>query len=223
MSRSDTTEVAQDYVSQSFSQEMQYIRTVRPAPIADGTRHKSYFFPKDNPELVFYVEVTPRTLSIAGDSYYSAYFQLQMRDFFAADLAEVWGTDAILDVLVFSSNRVDLRTPANFDRKQPIAGTLEEMASVFHEDAFNRYGFDFNIHVSRTIGSDADKMSEANSILKFIEIMQDSSFAPSSLRLHYNKPRAGILDRVFSDTQIEILIRNWQNITSADEVLALMP
>lgn len=222
IARKTATGVAREYVNENFYQEMQFVRTIIPVPIADGTRNRSYFHPTDNPELVFRVEMMQGTHNVTGDSYYSAYFELRMRDFFAPYIEGIWGADAFLDVSVLSSNRMRLQTPAGFDRKQPIAESLEEMASVFYSASLDRYSFDFNIHIPRTIENETDKAEEADRIFEFIEILGSSTFKPNSLNVNYDKPHPRLFDRIFNDTQIEIKIRAWYSIENVEQVKNLV-
>ena len=222
MSRANATRVAKEYIEMEFNQEMQFVRTVNPFRFVNGSRFRSHFVSVENPELEFHVSIIPNSLTVEGDTYFSKYFELSLSDYFAPSIAEVWGEDASLSVSVLPSNRFRLRTPANFNRQLPITETLEEMAEVFYQGFSGSYMFDFNVHISRTLDSISNKEHEANLIFMFIEILQNSNFAPNSVRVHYNKTNIGIVDRIINATQFEIRIRDWKNIENAEQVVALL-
>jgi len=162
-------------------------------------------------------------LTVEGDTYFSKYFELSLSDYFAPSIAEVWGEDASLSVSVLPSNRFRLRTPANFNRQLPITETLEEMAEVFYQGfRDSSYMFVFNIHLSQTINNAEVIASEAERLFEFIEIVQASNFEPSSIRVHYNKTRTGILTLITGMAQVETIFGDWQSIESVEQVAVLL-
>jgi hypothetical protein len=211
------TEAAQKYVAQNFAQEMQLINTSVALPIIDGVRHRSYFSPSDNHELVFFVEVEPGTFIVRGNTYYSAFFELGMENKFVIDVSDIWKDDALLNVDVHSRNRLKFRTPSSFDGREPITETLEEMAATFYSESFQSYGFDFIINVNRSLNDDS-KIEEASRILGFIQILQNSNFRPDTLIFYYRNPNQRVWSRFFNRTQIEIRIRDWNNIEVAEQI-----
>jgi hypothetical protein len=222
MIRKRVTEVAQKYVAENFAQEMKFVNTtVVLLPLVDGARHRSYFSPMDNHKLVFCVEVEPSTFIVRGNTYYSVYFELNMKNTFMIDVSNIWKDDASLDVSVRSANRHKLTTPSNFDYREPITDTLEEMAEVFYSESFRGYGFDFIISVNRSIDDDS-KIEESNRIWDFIQVLKNSNFKPAALIFFYENPSPSITDRIFNHTKIETRINDWSNIETAEQVLGIV-
>jgi hypothetical protein len=217
LAKEKTTKATKVYISERFNQDIEFIRTVTPAKIADGTRYRSYFSPLDNPELIFFVHVKPSTYEIIGDSYYSAYFELRMRGYFENSILSIWKENATLDVLVYR-DREKLLTPPGFDRKNPIEEPLEEMALVFYSESLNRYSFNFIIDVSLSLENTSIIMEEARRVYGYIRILQDSSFKPNALILRYNKSRPTIFDRFFDDTHIQLTFNDWVDIKTIEQV-----
>jgi hypothetical protein len=219
MGRERATEAAKQYVAEQFAQEMHFLRTERPIPIVDGTRYRSYFFPANDTELIFFVEVLPSAFEVRQDSYYFAYFAQQLQKYFADDIYGVWGETAHIEVIAHDT-REATRTPDYFDRKLPIDDSLDDMALVFFSESLNRSVFHFVLSIDVYYEDEVDSQHEANRIFSFIQILQLSGFQPSDLILRYNNPNPTIFERIIGETKIEIIIRDWSSIETIEQIQA---
>ena len=215
------TEIAVEYIEENFYQEMIHIQThIIPIPIIYviyGVTHRVYFHPVDMPELEFYVALSPGDYSVRGDAYYSSYFCLQMKDYFNSSVCDIWGGDALLEVLTTGGSYSQWWTPQDYDRHEPIQESLEEMAAVFYSNNSDAvYYFEFQINIERALTDDLIIADESQKIYEFIRVLQESNFEPINLILYYNKPHPTLLERLFNDTQIEINFRQWQFETNND-------
>jgi len=221
MTKQRVTDVAKEYVRESFGQEMQFVKTTMRMPIADGVNHRSYFYPTDNPELIFFVEVSRNTFDIVGSTYYSAYFELLMKDNFVDIMSDIWNGASSLEVSV-RNTRNKLRTPLDFDGRQSINETLEEMALVFYNSSPNEYSFDFIVNINGSLSSDSDITEEASKILEFISYLQSSNFEPTNLIFHYDMLNPTIFDRIFDNAKIQIRFDEWLDIKTVEQVEELL-
>jgi len=214
------TETAKKYVAEIFIQEMQHLRTSITIPIADGASHRVYFSPVDNPELIYLVAVNLDRITVRGDTYYAANFEMSMENRFMVDVLEIWSNDAQLSVSV-RGNRDEFKTPENFNPKEPITETFEQMAEVFYNSSFENHNLIFTIETKRIL-NDESKDEEAERILAFIQTMQKSIFRPRMIIFSYTNPNPSILDRVFNNTQVEIRIHDWSNIETKEQIKELL-
>ena len=214
------TETAKKYVAETFIQEMQHLRTSITIPIADGASHRVYFSPVDNPELVYLVAVNLNRITVRGDTYYAAYFEMGMKNRFMVDVLEIWNNDAQLSVSV-RGNREEFKTPENFNPKEPITETLEQMAEVFYNRSFENHNFIFIIETNQIL-NDESKDEEVERMLAFVRKMQNSVFRPRTIMFSYTNPNPSIWDGVFNNTHVEIRIHDWITIETKEQIKELL-
>jgi len=152
--------------------------------------------------MIFHVAVSPSTLNIDGNTYYSSYFEVGMKSKFTPYMSNIWDEDAWLNVEVHRTNRYRYHSSSKFNGKEPINETLEEMSKIFlhnYNSPEKGYAFDFIISFNQCL-KDKDRATEIRRVLHFIEIMKSSNFEPEVLTLRYIKSNLTMMDKLLIPT-----------------------
>jgi hypothetical protein len=149
--------IAEKYLSQEFTQKMVFKKIIAPLT---GDTYYLYFYPKNNPELVFtvYVDYYPE-LGNPEDDYYIDYFSLEINK----KLKKLFGKDAFVNINITSESTSDFTEQT----------TLLEMI-----DSLEYY---FNILTEQQF----DRSKTPAKIWEMISFIQESDYEPEYLEFAY--------------------------------------
>jgi hypothetical protein len=123
---------------------------------------------------------------------------------------EIWNNYARISVII-SGNCAEFKTPKNFNPREPIAETLEQMVEVFYNKPYDNHFITITIEVDRILNNES-KDEEIERMLAFIQTMRISVFRPEKITFSYIKQNPSIGDRLFAGSRIQVNIYNWSSI-----------
>jgi len=205
--------LAQEYLEQKYTQEMQYLSITFPVIEAP---YRVCFTPVNNPDLVVTVMVRDDVslreahssieYDFIPDNYYVAYFELEMRDFFKEDVKRIWGEDAAARVSVPNHALVAFTVPIGLNDQLP----LQDMAALVDE-------YILFVDINQALGEDSNE-DETRRIFDFIQTVQASGHKPNCIVFWYSVPKTA------KDTsgRTNISLDNWLEITTIEQVVEQM-
>ena len=225
-------QIAHEYLSRHYEQEMLYLRTRHFSGIVGPELHRVYSSPTNNLDIIFEVIVPPDfnipeprshkfwthsqddndyEVVIRSDSYYLRHFEWLVADFFEEEANKTW--DGYVNVRVSYSNHPPFAfsVPPGFNDIL----TLEEMVlfakPLENRDSLTGY-FHLYVDIDKMLG---EKKAEAEKIFEFFQAVREIGYEPWHIILQYNRPRT------MKDISGKLIINfsNWLDLTNANQVL----
>ena len=210
-------QVAQKYLSQTYTQEMQYLR-VGYNFIVDSFIHRVYFFPMNNPDLVFVVGVSTMLevqephiydgYAILPDNYYTRHFEMLLEDYFEEDIAQIWGHNARIGFFASQSYPFSSKISNGFDIQLP----LEKMEPLFSD-------YHLFVYINQNY-KNISRDDEAQKIFGFIENVRNSGYTPKRITFRYLP-----VTSINSDDLVVVVFDDWDDwmeIKTVNQVLEKM-
>jgi DNA polymerase IIIc chi subunit len=150
--------IAEKHLSQEFTQKMVFKKIIAPLM---GDTYYLYFYPKNNPELVFtvYVDYYPE-LGNPEDDYYIDYFSLEINK----KLKKLFGKDAYVNINTTSGSMPDFTEQTTLSE---MLASLEYYFIIVTKQQF-------------------DKSIDPAKILEMISFIQDSDYNPEYIEFGYS-------------------------------------
>ena len=203
-------EIAENYLAQKYTQKTQY-QGIRFSWIAPSLYYVTFSL-ENNPDLFFQVmvqndftinEQTNESGVFSADNYYIANFEYVMRSIFKNEIEKTWSNTSSMIVRVPNNALYAFHIPEKLNDEMP----LKEMEPLIDE-------YLFIIDTGSALSQDS-KADEAAKMLKFIQYIKHTGYAPDSVVFWYTIQE----DSLHKDEYINIGFDNGEEITSVDQII----